>query len=212
LFGHILRLLAVIELGRKIRAIIRPLSDEELVIAQGQENSARKDLTFIEKALFAARLEQAGYSRETIMAALTVDKTALSRLISSAVKIPQDLIETIGSAPSIGRDRWVELSTQLERSGATTDARAVADEPSFQGLSSDDRFNRVLAAVTPKSARIQRQKVLQARDGARFGYFKEDARTVSVSIDKKIAGDFGSHLLTTLPELYAAFQQARGRT
>jgi ParB family transcriptional regulator, chromosome partitioning protein len=207
------RLLAIIELGRKIRAIIKPLSDEELVIAQGQENSARKDLTFIEKALFAARLEQAGYSRETIMAALTVDKTALSRLISSAVKIPQHLIEAIGSAPSIGRDRWVDLSTQLERSGAMVDARAVADEQSFQGLSSDDRFNRVLAAVTPKPARMQRQTVLKARDGARFGYFKEDARTVSVSIDKKIAGDFGSHLLTKLPELYEAFRQARvGRT
>lgn len=203
------RLLAVIELGRKIRAIIRPLSDEELVIAQGQENSARKDLTFIEKALFAARLEQAGYARETIMAALTVDKTALSRLISAAVKIPHDLIQTIGSAPSVGRDRWVELSTQLERSGAMADARAVAAEPSFQGLSSDDRFSRVLAAVTPKSARTQRQTVLKARDGARFGYFKEDARNVSVSIDKKIAGDFASHLLTTLPELYAAFRQAR---
>jgi ParB family chromosome partitioning protein len=203
------RLLAIIELGRKIRAIVKPLSDEELVIAQGQENSARKDLTFIEKALFAARLEQAGYTRETIMAALTVDKTALSRLISAAVKIPQDLIEAIGSAPSIGRDRWVDLSTQLERSDAMADARAVAAEPSFQGLSSDDRFDRVLAAVTPKSARMQRQTALKATNGARFGYFKEDARTVSISLDKKIAGDFASHLLTTLPELYAAFRQTR---
>jgi ParB family transcriptional regulator, chromosome partitioning protein len=203
------RLLAIIELGRKIRAIIKPLSDEELVIAQGQENTARKDLTFIEKALFAARLEQAGYARETIMAALTVDKTALSRLISAAVKIPQDLIEAIGSAPSIGRDRWVDLSTQLERSDAMADARAVAAEPSFQGLSSDDRFDRVLAAVTSKSARMQRQTALKAADGARFGYFKEDARTVSISLDKKIAGDFAGHLLTTLPELYAAFRQTR---
>jgi len=203
------RLLAVIELGRKIRAIIKPLSDEELVIAQGQENSARKDLTFIEKALFAARLEQAGYSRETIMAALTVDKTALSRLISAAVKIPQDIIQTIGPAPSIGRDRWVELSTRLERSGAIADARAVAGEPSFPGLSSDDRFNHLLAVVTPKSARMRRQTVLKARDGGRFGYFKEDARNVSISIDKKIAGDFASHLLTTLPELYTSFRQAR---
>jgi ParB family chromosome partitioning protein len=207
------RLLAVIELGRKIRAIIKPLSDEELVIAQGQENSARKDLTFIEKALFAARIEQAGYARETIMAALTVDKTALSRLISAAVKIPQDIIESIGSAPSVGRDRWVDLSTQLERLGAIADARAAAAEPSFPGLSSDDRFDRVLAAVTPKSARMPRQTALKAGDGARFGYFKEDARTVSVSIDKKVAGDFATHLLTTLPELYARFQQARsGRT
>jgi ParB family chromosome partitioning protein len=202
------RLLAVSELRRKIRAIIKPLSDQELVIAQGQENSARKDLTFIEKALFAARLEEAGYSRETIMAALTVDKTALSRLISSAVKIPHDLIETIGSAPAIGRDRWIQLSTRLQRAGVMVKARAAVAETSFPDLASDDRFNRVFAAVSrPKTTKTQRQMILKSRDGARFGHFKEDARTVSVSIDKKIAGDFASHLLDSLPELYSAFNR-----
>src|SRR5580700_4793454 len=40
------RLLAARELGRKIRAVVKPLSDEQLVVAQGQENSARKDLSF----------------------------------------------------------------------------------------------------------------------------------------------------------------------
>jgi ParB family transcriptional regulator, chromosome partitioning protein len=200
------RLLAASELGRKIRAIIKPLSDDQLVVAQGQENSARKDLTFIEKALFAARLEQRGYSRETIMAALTVDKTALSRLISSAVRIPQDLIESIGPAPSIGRDRWVELSTRLERPGAIDHARATVAEPDFKSLASDDRFNRVVASVTPAAAKTQRLNILKAKDGSRFGHFKEDARTVSVSIDKKIAGDFAGYLVEVLPNLYAAFK------
>jgi ParB family chromosome partitioning protein len=202
------RLLAARELGRKIRAVIKPLSDEQLVVAQGQENSARKDLSFIEKALFAARLEQGGYAREIIMAALTVDKTALSRLISSAVKIPHDLIETIGSAPSIGRDRWVELSTRLERSGAIAHARAVAAEPTFKDLASDDRFNRVFAAVSPnKAAKTHRATPLKAQDGAQFGHFNEDGRAVLVSIDKKVAGDFASYLVGALPELYAAFKR-----
>jgi ParB family transcriptional regulator, chromosome partitioning protein len=202
------RLLAARELGRKIRALVKPLSDEQLVVAQGQENSARKDLSFIEKALFAARLEQAGYARETIMAALTVDKTALSRLISSAVKIPHDLIEAIGAAPSIGRDRWVELSIRLERSGAIQQARAAVAEPTFKNLSSDGRFNRVFAAVSPKATKTRQPTPLKAEDGARFGHFNEDARAVLLSIDKKVAGDFASHLIERLPELYAAF---RGR-
>jgi len=37
--------------------VVRSLTDEQLVIAQGQENSGRTDLTFIERARFAARLE-----------------------------------------------------------------------------------------------------------------------------------------------------------
>lgn len=52
------RLRALKELGQTVRAIVKPLSDEQLVVAQGQENSARTDLSFIEKALFAARLEE----------------------------------------------------------------------------------------------------------------------------------------------------------
>lgn len=53
-FGH-RRLKAARELGIKVRAVVRPLTDEQLVIAQGQENSGRTDLTFIERARFAAR-------------------------------------------------------------------------------------------------------------------------------------------------------------
>lgn len=40
-------------LRQPVKAIIREMNDRELVIAQCQENSARKDLSFIEKALFA---------------------------------------------------------------------------------------------------------------------------------------------------------------
>src|SRR5258708_15667059 len=80
-FGH-RRLRAARELGIKVRAVVRSLTDEQLVIAQGQENSGRTDLTFIERARFAARLEDRKFSRQIIMAALNIDKAALSRLIT----------------------------------------------------------------------------------------------------------------------------------
>jgi len=51
-FGH-RRLRAVFELGLPVKAVVRDLTDEQLVIAQGQENNEREDLTFIEKARFA---------------------------------------------------------------------------------------------------------------------------------------------------------------
>jgi ParB family chromosome partitioning protein len=203
------RLLAVTELGRSVRAIVKPLTDEQLVVAQGQENSARKDLTFIERALFAARLEQAGYSRETIMASLTVDKTGLSRLISSAVKIPPDLIETIGSAPSIGRDRWTELSTRLETPGALALARAAVGAEGFASLSSDEKFNCIFSAVAPKPKREKaaRSTLLKAEDGVKLGNFREDDQALLLSIDKKAAGDFASYLVAALPGLYASFKR-----
>jgi ParB family transcriptional regulator, chromosome partitioning protein len=55
------RLAAIRALRTPVKALIRTLSDEEAVLAQGQENSLRKDPSFIEKALFAGDLEEAGY-------------------------------------------------------------------------------------------------------------------------------------------------------
>ena len=40
-----------------MRAIIQALTDAELVIAQGKENAERRNLSFIERALFAANLD-----------------------------------------------------------------------------------------------------------------------------------------------------------
>jgi len=63
---------------------VRSLDDHQLVVAQGVENSARRDLSFIERAMFAKALEDAGYERPVIMASLSTDKTELSKMISVA--------------------------------------------------------------------------------------------------------------------------------
>ncbi|WP_335623288.1 plasmid partitioning protein RepB [Aquibium oceanicum] len=82
-FGH-RRAKVARELGALVRAVVKPLADIEHVIAQGQENTARSDLSFIEKALFAQRLLDQGMTRSTIKSALTVDDTLLSRMLSVA--------------------------------------------------------------------------------------------------------------------------------
>ncbi|MGD0185751.1 MAG: plasmid partitioning protein RepB [Roseiarcus sp.] len=201
------RLRAVAELGRRVRAVVKPLTDQQLVVAQGQENSARTDLSFIEKALFAARLEEGGFDRETIMAALSVDKTGLSRLISSAVKIPRDIIEAIGSAPRAGRDRWIELATRLENATAVAAARRLIESDGFARKDSDERFNAITNVAAPKPAKTPRPAVWKAEDGTRVAHIKEDERNLTLAIDKKAAGEFGAYLVEQLPEIYAAFKR-----
>lgn len=201
------RLRALAELGLRARAIVRPLTDAQLVVAQGQENSARTDLSFIEKALFAAKLEESGYARDIIMAALSVDKTGLSRLISSAVKIPRDVIEAIGAAPGAGRDRWTELAGRLEDAKALVRARGVTGGEGFAQKSSDERFALVLAATAPPRAKAPRAHVVKGADGTRLAQVKEDPRQVTLAIDKAKAGGFGAYLVEQLPKIYAAFQR-----
>ncbi len=68
-YGH-RRLRAVRDLGLLVKAYVRSLTDEELILAQGIENSAREDLSFIERAMFALKLEDAGFQRAVIQTAL----------------------------------------------------------------------------------------------------------------------------------------------
>ena len=206
------RLRALTELGRPVRAIIRSLTDQQLIVAQGQENTARTDLSFIERSLFAAKLEQGGYDRETIMAALSVDKTTLSRLISAASKVPRTLIEAIGPAPKAGRDRWIELATRLETAGRLQRVEQLIGEDDFAAKPSDDRFAAVFAAAATPSARAPRPKLVKAADGTPVARIKEDAANLIVALDKQATGDFAAHLVALLPDLYAPFTRRENDT
>ncbi|PPQ38741.1 chromosome partitioning protein, ParB family [Rhodoblastus acidophilus] len=207
-YGH-RRLRAAVELQRPVRAIVKRLSDDELVIAQGQENNARTDLSFIERARFAASLEQRGFERATIMAALFVDKTGLSRLISAATKIPPDIIDAIGAAPKTGRDRWIALAANLEAEASVGAVRAAMSDALMSAASSDERFNLLFSASVIKKVKPLKPKTKPsawvAPDGKTVARIQDDKKLCTVVIDKKVAPEFGAYLIESLPELYAAF-------
>lgn len=209
-FGH-RRLRAVKALNRPIRAVVRQLSDEELVVAQGQENNARKNLSYIERASFAATLEDRGFTRDTIMASLSVDKTELSRLISIHRAIPSEVITAIGPAPKTGRRRWMDLIERLQnRDGKELVERFIADPASRTG-SSDERFNILVEALTSKSTKAGAQGDWATEEGRRIAHIARGPNRVVLTLDEKSTPDFGGYLVERLPELYRAFQQQRQR-
>lgn len=137
------------ELGLNVKAIIRKLSDQEVVILQGQENGPREDLTFVERARFAMQMENHGFDRDTISAALSVDKPEVSRLLTVAQALGEDLILAIGPAPKIGRPRWLQLVKGLERPGARDELTDFLASSDFHSADSDQRFTLALKTVGP---------------------------------------------------------------
>lgn len=106
-YGH-RRLRAAAEIGVPVKAVVRKLTDEELILAQGQENGPRVDLSFIERALFARRMDEHGFSRDMIAKALATDKPETSRLLQVAQTIDPEIILAIGPAPrSDARAGWL---------------------------------------------------------------------------------------------------------
>lgn len=220
-FGH-RRLRAAQRLARQVRAVVKQLTDRDLVVAQGQENSARANLSFIERALFASRLELAGYDRETIIAALGVDKTVVSRMVSVAGKIPQSIIEAIGPAPTTGRDRWVEFANAFSASSENVLAETISSK-AFADAASDERFNllsgRLVEQTSPEAPaarrRLDKSEVGQGgwrnQEGALIARMKSGKRAFSLSIDSKAAPQFGEFVASRLDELYAEYVTDRAR-
>ncbi len=130
-FGH-RRTRAAKELGVPVRAVVKNLEAIAHIIAQGQENSRRADLSFMEKALFAKKLLNMEQSKETIKSALSIDDTLLSRMLSVAETVPPAVIDAIGAAKTVGRDRWEELKKLLSYPKNADFAKQVVQSNEFQ--------------------------------------------------------------------------------
>ncbi len=208
-YGH-RRLAALRLLNRKVRAVVRTLSDDQLVVAQGVENTARKDLSYIEKALFAFGLEQKGFSRSIIGQAVSLDKGELSKLISVAKRVPDDLIRRIGAAPAAGRRRWQDLADLLEDSQKLETAYGLSSDLQFHKLNTDDRFTtllRTLAVRTKKEPIPSRSWNSQDRE-ATFNVTHK-SKGVSIELSNTNGVVFGEWLSNHLDSLYEEFQRSK---
>ncbi|MBM3095452.1 plasmid partitioning protein RepB [Ensifer sp. T173] len=207
-YGH-RRLAATRELGSKVRAVVRDLSDEQLVISQGQENNARTDLSFIERSLFATRLEDREFSRDVIMSSLGVDKAALSKMIAIVRRLPIDVIEAIGAAPAIGRRRWAELAELVENDDALIKTNAFLGRTEFLARESDQRFETLFSFLSTVKARSQAVPWV-APDDTRPVRIRETNSETTLSFNKKVAPGFADFVRQRLKSLYLEYQEETG--
>ncbi|MCA0922932.1 plasmid partitioning protein RepB [Pseudooceanicola nanhaiensis] len=180
------RLAALRKLGLPVKAMVRQLDDHALVMAQGQENNARTDLSFIEKASFAAQLQDAGYDRPTIAAALSIDLPMVSRLLKVGQAFDLDFLRQVGRAPAIGRERWMTLVTLFQDPAAHARASNFLRRPEFVQLSTNERFEAVLRAAqktaAPAPKPTARKSSLSTPAGAPLAEMKATDRSVSLTV------------------------------
>ncbi|WP_062221287.1 plasmid partitioning protein RepB [Aureimonas sp. D3] len=207
-YGH-RRIAATRALGIKVRAVVRPLSDEELVVAQGKENSERRDLSFIERAMFAEALLRRGFERGTVQSALSLHKAEMTRLLQVADAVPVDIARAIGPAPKAGRTRWMLLADQLKTASARDKAEREIATERFAKATSDERFVLILERLTKRSKGSAEAAEALTEDGGRVvATIRRDAKRPVIEF--KGEADFAAFVADEIPALYAAFK-ARGR-
>ena len=208
------RVAALRELGQPVKAMIRDLDDHQAVLAQGQENAARRDLSFIEKVNFARQMRDAGYERKVICDALDIDKTLVSRMLSVADRTPFEVIEAIGSAPSIGRDRWTMLAGLIEASGWEVGAMVGL----ANGPSSDKRFDGLVHALTlrtrreaeaRKMKRVEPQR-LATETGRKLGEARKTDKKTTLTFAAKDAAGFEVWLIENIDKIHREWMSTIG--
>lgn len=214
-FGH-RRVRVARALGIEVRAVIREMEDIAHVIAQGQENTARENLSFIEKALYAKSILDEGYGKDVAMAALTIDATLLSRMLSISQKIPVEFLEAIGTAKSVGRDRWEELKKAIIVPANKKKAIALIETQAFCKAESDDRFDQLLNLLKAKSTRTKKAKLVtdnsrvwKTSDGRVTASITSSTKAFSISLKSTNAVDFGEYLSENLEAFYQAFEEQK---
>lgn len=208
------RVLALRDIGRPVKALVRQLDDRDLIIAQGQENTARRDLSFIEKASFARQMLEAGYDRKIIGDTLSMDKTLISRMISVVERIVPEIVQAIGSAPSIGRDRWLALADAI--SEGEHEPHEVIALINFSGAAnSDARFEAALTyasrhAAPPepaKSAPTSSLQALRTLDGKPLAQAARRGGRLVIRMEKHVEAGFEDWLLSQIPQLHQAWSK-----
>lgn len=208
-YGH-RRWLAAKQLGKPVRAIEVDISDLDLVLAQGIENASRQDLTWIERALFASRMDEAGIKPRYIYAALSIEDAELARMRNVYRVVPADIIEAIGRAPKIGRPRWLDLAkTIADNPGALDALRAVLVRKDGAAETSDLRFQRALNAIKLSSNRRPEPTPIEDTSGTKLGAVVTSSKEVRISAEGSLGMEFLKFVKAELPGLAERFARQR---
>lgn len=206
-FGH-RRARAAKDLGRKVRAVVKEISDSEHVIAQGQENSARQNLSFIERSFFAQRLLDLKYDKPTIQSALAVDAPMMTRMLSVSSRVPEDVATKIGPAKSIGRDRWIDFAQKVEKPSTKALVAQLVDDEEFKRLESDARFEFLVSEIKKAdqiSKEVPEKGEWRAGDASVRAEFKGTTKSYSIALKSDDAGTFGRFIADNLERLHQEF-------
>lgn len=214
----------------KVRALVASLDERDAMTAQISENMARRDLSFIEKALFARELVDTGFGNQSQVAeVLTVTKSSISMALTVAELIGRDLALAIGAAHGIGRPRWEAMARAIEENRADRDELArIAEDVHTQAQvamvrgeavpedASVAAFEAVMkhlapsparsaSAKTPVAAKPRRQALVV--DGRKAGVLKRTAKGLSIDLDDPRFADWiESEAQAVIAELHARWK------
>lgn len=215
-FGH-RRLKVAKELGIPVKAVVKKLDDITSAIAQGQENSARSNLSFIERAYFAQNLLASGMTKDVVRSSLAIDEAMLSKMLGVVEVVPAPIIKALGASKKIGRDKWLSLRKLLLAPALLKVATEHVGTAEFVGLAEDKRFDELhdylkrykvkSAAKKPKASASG--KDWTSRDSSLNFVMNAKSKKVAIELSNVEAKPFSVWLSTHMDRLYDEYKGSK---
>jgi ParB family chromosome partitioning protein len=218
-FGH-RRLRVARELGVPVKAIVKNLDDATSAIVQGQENAARSNLSFIERAYFAQNLIASGLTKEVVRSSLAIDEAMLSKMLSVVETVPAPVITALGASKKIGRDRWLSLRQLVLAPALSKVAVEYSESAELQRLPENERFDALhdyLKRYKSKSAAKKPKADVPVRDWVSTDralnvVINSKAKKVAIELTNVEAKPFSEWLSSHLGRLYEEYKGSKTDT
>lgn len=199
-----------------VRAYVRHLSDKDLLVEQSLENGVRENLTWIEQALWAAQLRQAGFSSVAIEPVLGLSKTPISLMLKVANTLPEDIVLAIGRAKGVGRPKWMALTDACGAGGEKSFARirSVMENAAFKNAEAARRIDMAIKAAQGTSERKDSRNTRELSiDGKVLGRVSRTRSSTTITISDRDNGfaDWLEDRLDTLAEEYFSIPAGKSR-
>ena len=111
-----------------IKAMVQEKGDIEALASMLAENSARRETSYIGRAMLYARVIDSGVKQSDLATTLGVSRGHISQSMRTYHLIGEDLIRTIGDAVGAGRSVWDPIGEAMQTLGLTSaDAAELVD-------------------------------------------------------------------------------------
>ncbi|MCM2450777.1 plasmid partitioning protein RepB [Agrobacterium vitis] len=215
-FGH-RRLKVAKELGISVKAVVKKLDDITSAIAQGQENSARSNLSFIERAYFAQNLLASGMTKDVVRSSLAIDEAMLSKMLGVVEVVPAAIIKALGATKKIGRDKWLSLRQLLLAPALLKVATEFTETAEFVELVEEKRFDELhdylkrykvkSAAKKPKGSASGRDWT--SSDSSLNFVMNAKSKKVAIELSNVEAKPFSDWLSGRMDRLYDEYKRSK---
>ncbi|MUO85213.1 plasmid partitioning protein RepB [Agrobacterium vitis] len=215
-FGH-RRLKVAKELGIPVKAVVKKLDDITSAIAQGQENSARSNLSFIERAYFAQNLLASNMTKDVVRSSLAIDEAMLSKMLGVVEVVPAAIIKALGASKKIGRDKWLSLRQLLLAPALLKVASEFTETAEFVELVEEKRFDELhdylkrykvkSAAKKPKGSASGRDWT--SSDSSLNFVMNAKSKKVAIELSNVEAKPFSDWLSGRMDRLYDEYKRSK---